>query len=283
LILGPTCLVSIITTIIIVVILFEESWAFFRQVSVWDFLTGTQWNPLIGEKTFGVLPLVTGTLMITIGASLVALPLGLLCAIYLSVFAGNRVRQIVKPLLEILAGIPTIVYGHFALTFVTPLFKTIFPSMEIFNALSGAIVVGIMILPMVASLCDDAFTAVPKGLREGAFAVGATSLEVVFGVLIPMTLSRIMASFILAISRAIGETMAVTLASGANPIMAVNPLHSIQTMTAYIVQVSMGDVPAGGIEYLTCFAVALLLFLITLVLNLTGIILLQRYRQWERV
>ncbi len=282
-ILGPTCLVSIITTIIIVVILFEESWAFFRQVSVWDFLTGTQWNPLIGEKTFGVLPLVTGTLMITIGASLVALPLGLLCAIYLSVFAGNRVRQIVKPLLEILAGIPTIVYGHFALTFVTPLFKTIFPSMEIFNALSGAIVVGIMILPMVASLCDDAFTAVPKGLREGAFAVGATSLEVVFGVLIPMTLSRIMASFILAISRAIGETMAVTLASGANPIMAVNPLHSIQTMTAYIVQVSMGDVPAGGIEYLTCFAVALLLFLITLVLNLTGIILLQRYRQWERV
>jgi phosphate transport system permease protein len=276
-------LVSIITTIIIVVILFEESWAFFRQVSVWDFLTGTQWNPLIGEKTFGVLPLVTGTLMITIGASLVALPLGLLCAIYLSVFAGNRVRQIVKPLLEILAGIPTIVYGHFALTFVTPLFKTIFPSMEIFNALSGAIVVGIMILPMVASLCDDAFTAVPKGLREGAFAVGATSLEVVFGVLIPMTLSRIMASFILAISRAIGETMAVTLASGANPIMAVNPLHSIQTMTAYIVQVSMGDVPAGGIEYLTCFAVALLLFLITLVLNLTGIILLQRYRQWERV
>ncbi len=269
--------ITLVTTLSIVGVLSKETIMFFKEVSLFDFLFGTRWEPLLEPKSFGVLPLIMGTLMIVIGSSLVAIPLGLISAVYLSEYASEKARSIVKPILEVLAGIPTIVYGYFALTFITPVFKLLFPDIEIFNALSGAIVVGIMILPMISSLCDDAFQAIPGVVKEGAYALGTTSWEVVRGVLIPYSLSRILASFLLAISRAIGETMAVTLAAGANPQITFSPLESIQTMTAYIVQVSLGDTPAGGIEYLTAFSVGALLFLMTLVLNIGGQSILFRY------
>lgn len=278
-ILGLCALVSIFTTIGIILVLSKETWAFFEQVSIWKFLTGVKWEPLIEPKSFGVLPLISGTFLIVIGASIFALPIGIGTAIYLSEYAPKKIKDIIKPVLEVLAGIPTIVYGYFALTFITPLLKNIFPSTEVFNALSGSIVVGIMILPMVSSLCDDAFRAVPKELKEGGYALGATSFEVITQVIIPSAASRILASFILAISRAVGETMAVTLASGANPRFTLNPLESIQTMTAYIVQVSLGDTPADGIEYLTCFAIASLLFLLTLLMNIAGQSILMRFQR----
>jgi phosphate transport system permease protein len=204
---------------------------------------------------------------------------GLATGIYLSEYASDRVREVVKPVLEILAGIPTVVYGYFALTFVTPVLQTFFNQIRIFNAASASIVVGIMVLPMVASLCDDAFRAVPKSLRNGAYALGATRLEVTLGVTLPSATSGVVASFVLAISRAIGETMAVTLAAGATPKMTLNPAESIQTMTAYIVQVSLGDTPAGTIEYQTIFAVAALLFAITLLMNVIANRVLRRFRE----
>jgi phosphate transport system permease protein len=276
--LGACAAVSIITTIGIIYVLLSESIPFFKEVPVFDFLFGTRWAPLLEPKAFGVLPLVTGTMMISVGAGLIAIPLGLMSAIYLSEYASKRSRNFLKPILEILAGIPTIVYGYFALTFITPVLQKIFPATESFNALSGAIVVGIMILPMIASLCDDAFTSIPSSIKEGAYALGTTSFEVIKGVLIPYSLSRVLATFILAISRAIGETMAVTLAAGANPNFSFNPLGSVQTMTAYIVQVSLGDTPHGGIEYMTCFAVGLLLFVMTLMMNMLGQWVLQKYK-----
>jgi len=279
LLLGACALISILTTIAIIFVLSKESIAFFSEVSVWDFLFGTRWEPLLEPKSFGVLPLVFGTLMIMVGSGFIAIPIGLMSAIFLSEYAGDRIRTVIKPVLEILAGIPTIVYGYFALTFITPVLKQIIPSIEVFNALSGSIVVGIMILPMVASLCDDAFQGVPKELRMGGYAMGATSFEVIGQVIIPASSSRVLAAFILAFSRAIGETMAVTLAAGANPQFTFSPLGSIQTMTAYIVQVSLGDTPAGGVEYLTCFAVAALLFLITLAMNVTGHKIMHRYQR----
>jgi phosphate transport system permease protein len=263
-------------TLGVIFVLFKESSLFFSQVPLWDFLTGTRWAPLLEPKSFGVLPLVVGTFIIVIGSILLALPAGLIIATYLSEFSTDRTRNIVKPVLEILAGIPTIVYGFFALTFITPVLKKIFPEIQIFNALSGAIVVGIMILPMVASLCDDGFRAVPKTLREGAYGLGAKSFEVILMVVIPASSSRIAAAVILAVSRAIGETMAVTLAAGATPNMTINPLESIQTMTAYIVQVSLGDTPAGGIEYQTCYAVGLLLFVMTFFMNVLGNLVMSR-------
>ncbi|MCO4794463.1 MAG: phosphate ABC transporter permease subunit PstC [Bacteriovoracaceae bacterium] len=270
---------SILTTIGIILVLSTETIEFFGQVSPLDFLFGTKWEPLLEPKSFGVLPLVSGTLMIMVGSGLIAIPIGLFTAVYLSEYSSFRTRQIIKPVLEILAGIPTIVYGYFALTFITPVLKNIFPDIEVFNALSGAIVVGIMILPMVSSLCDDAFQGVPRQLKDGGYALGATSFEVIGQVVIPAAASRIMAAFILALSRAIGETMAVTLAAGATPIFRVNPLESIQTMTAYIVQVSLGDTPAGGVEYLTCFAVASLLFVITLFMNVIGQSIMYRVKK----
>jgi phosphate transport system permease protein len=262
--------VTVLTTLCVVAILGKESLAFFSSVPIGDFLFGTRWEPLLEPKSFGVLPLVCGTFLIAVGAMVIALPAGLIIATYLNEFASSELRSVIKPILEILAGIPTIVYGYFALTFITPLLKMVFPHMQIFNAASGAIVVGIMILPMISSLSDDAFKAIPATLRDGAYALGATPYEVTTQIILPAAKSRVAASVVLAISRAIGETMAVTLAAGATPKMTINPLESIQTMTAYIVQVSLGDTPAGGIEYQTCFAVAGLLFVMTFAMNLVG-------------
>jgi phosphate transport system permease protein len=270
---------SVVVTAAIIVVLSKEAFSFFTSVSPLDFLFGTRWTPLLEPRSFGVLPLVGGTFLIVAGSALLAVPVGMATAIYLGEYASSRVRNVIKPVLEILAGIPTIVYGYFALTFVTPLLSKILPQTEIFNAASASIVVGIMILPMVASLCDDAIRSVPGALREGAYALGATHLEVTTRVVVPAALSGIVASFVLAISRAIGETMAVTLAAGATPKLTANPLESIQTMTAYIVQVSLGDTPAGGVEYKTIFAVGALLFLITLGMNVLAHRVLRRFRE----
>ena len=268
--LAAAGLFTLLVTAGIIYTLSQETWHFFKTVSVVDFLFGTKWEPLMEPKSFGVLPLVSGTLLISIGAGLFAIPSGVMIGVFLTEYAHEKMRRIVKPILEILAGIPTIVYGYFAITFVTPILKTIMPEIEVFNALSGAIVVGVMILPMVASLVDDALLALPQSLKHGAYALGATPFEVISGVIIPASFGRIMAAFILAISRAIGETMAVTMAAGSNPQLTFNPLQSIQTMTSYIVQVALGDTPAGGIEYLTSYAVAFLLFVMTFGLNWIG-------------
>lgn len=270
---------SILTTVGIVVVLVGESIGFLREVPILEFLTGTRWAPLYSEQEFGILPLLNGTLLIAFGSSLIALPVGLTSAIYLSEYASTRVRKTVKPVLEILAGIPTVVYGYFALTFVTPLIRVFFSDTGIYNAASGAIVVGIMILPMVSSLSEDALSAVPRALREAAYGLGATKFEVSTRVVVPAALSGVVASFILAISRAIGETMAVTLAAGATPRMTLDFLESIQTMTAYIVQVSLGETPHGTLEYKTIFAVGLLLFLITLAMNLLSRRITRRFRE----
>ena len=270
---------SVLTTVGIISILTVESFRFFSEVSIIEFLTGTRWTPLFTPRKFGVLPLLGGTLLVSVGAGLIAIPLGVATALYLSEYASSRVRSILKPILEILAGVPTVVYGYFALTSITPVLRYIFPSTNIFNAASASIVVGIMILPMVASLCDDAFRAVPHALRHGGYALAATKLEVSSRVVVPAAMSGVFASFILALSRAIGETMAVTLAAGATPNLTMNPLESIQTMTAYIVQVSLGDTPAGSIEYQTLFAVGMLLFVITFIMNLFAHRVVQRYRE----
>lgn len=277
--LGLCALVSIITTIAIIIILGKEGFSFFQHVSPAEFFLGTRWVPLLEPQSFGVLPLVWGTLLVTFGAAVIAIPIGLASAIYLSEYASDRVRSIVKPVLELLAGIPTVVYGFFALTFITPLLKGIFPEIQVFNALSGAIVIGIMVLPMIATLSDNALSAVPQTLRQGAYALGATSYEVTTQVVVPAGLSGVMASFLLAISRAIGETMAVTLAAGATPNISLTFFESIQTMTAYIVQISLGDAPAGGIAYQTLFVVAGLLFVITLILNVLSQKILMRYQE----
>lgn len=261
---------TIFISLIVIFILGRESIDFFQRVSLFDFIFGLRWEPLLEPKSFGVLPLVLGTLMIVLGSVLLALPAGVIIATYLNEFASNRVRAIVKPILEILAGIPTVVYGFFALTFITPGLKLIIPSIEVFNALSAAIVVGIMILPMVASIVDDGFRSLPTSLREGAYGLGATPFEVITQIVIPASASRIGAAVVLAVSRAIGETMAVSLAAGATPKITLNPLESIQTMTGYIVQVSLGDTPQGGVEYLTCFSVGALLFVMTFVMNMIG-------------
>jgi phosphate transport system permease protein len=270
---------SVGTTLAIVWILLREAWNFFQVVSPVAFFFGTHWAPLLEPRSFGVLPLVCGTAIVVVGAALVSLPLGLASGIFLSEYASERTRSTLKPILEILAGIPTVVYGYFALTFVTPLLIRIVPQTQVFNAASAAFVVGIMILPMVASLCDDAFRAVPRSLRDAGYALGATDLEVSVQVVLPGALSGVLASFVLALSRAIGETMAVTLAAGATPKLTGNPFESIQTMTAYIVQVSLGDTPAGSLSYQTIFAVGALLFAITLVMNWVANRVLHRFRE----
>ncbi|MFQ5679763.1 MAG: phosphate ABC transporter permease subunit PstC [Gemmatimonadota bacterium] len=272
-------LLSVLTTVGIVVVLVTESAGFFREVPLVEFLTGTRWAPLYRDKAFGILPLLNGTLIIAAGSSVVALPVGLASALYLSEYASLGVRRALKPALEVLAGIPTVVYGYFALTFVTPAIRVFFPETSIYNAASAAVVVGIMILPMVSSLSEDALSAVPRSLREAAYGLGATPLEVSTRVVLPGALSGIAASFLLALSRAIGETMAVTLAAGATPRMTLNLLESIQTMTAYIVQVSLGETPHGTLEYRTIFAVALVLFLTTLVMNLLSRRITRRFRE----
>jgi phosphate transport system permease protein len=271
--------VSILTTIGIVLALLSQSLAFFAEVSIFEFFTGTRWTPLFRPAHFGVLPLIAGSVMIAIGAALVALPLGLASAIYLSEYAPDRVRRTIKPVLEVLAGVPTVVYGYFALLTITPLLRTIWPETSIFNAASASIVVGIMIIPMVSSLSEDAMAAVPRALREGAYALGATKFEVATRTVVPAALSGIIASFILAVSRAIGETMIVTIAAGATPNLTLNPLESVQTMTAYIAQTSMGEAPHGSVEYQTIFAVGLTLFAITLLMNIFSIAILRRFRE----
>ncbi len=277
-------LVSILTTIGIVVSLLTEAVGFFREVSLADFFGDSRWAPTFTlDPHFGIWPLINGTLLIAGIAAVVALPIGLFTAIFLSEYAPDKLRRVIKPILEVLAGIPTVVYGFFALTFVTPtIIRNLpgpFADANIFNALSAGAVVGIMIIPMVASLSEDAMVSVPRSLREGAYAVGATRFEVATRVVVPAALSGVIASFILAISRAIGETMIVTLAAGATPKLTGNPLESVQTMTAYIVNVSLGETPFGTIEYKTIFAVGLMLFIMTLLMNIVGQWIVRRFRE----
>lgn len=272
-------MVTILTTVGIVAVLVTQAVGFFADISPVEFLTGTKWTPLYIPQHFGVLPLLSGSILIAFGAAIVALPLGLLSAIYLSEYAHERARRIIKPILEVLAGIPTVVYGYFALTFVTPLIRVVLPQTDIFNALSASIVMGIMIIPMVSSLSEDALSAVPRALREGAYALGATKFEVATRTVVPAALSGVIASFILAISRAIGETMIVTIAAGSTPKLTLNPLESVQTMTAYIAQVSMGEAPYGTVEYKTIFAVGLALFVVTLFMNIISNVVLRKYRE----
>jgi phosphate transport system permease protein len=274
-----SALLSVVTTFGIIWVLLSQSIPFFRTVSPLDFFTGTEWRPTREPIAYGVLPLITGTLMITVGAGIVAIPLGLLSAIFLSEYASVRVRSILKPLLELLAGIPTVVYGYFGLFFVTPLLKPLLPGIQSSNALAGAIVVGIMILPLVSSLCEDALAAVPRPLRDAAYALGATKAEVTTRTIVPAALSGIMAAFILALSRALGETMAVALAAGSTPQLTFNPTQSVQTMTAYIVSTSKGDAPAGTMKSYSLFAVGVTLFAFTLFLNVIAARLVRRFRQ----
>ena len=269
---------SIVTTVGIVVVLFEETVRFFLDVSVWEFLTSTRWVPSRGE--FGVLPLVYGTLMATLIAIAVALPVGLLTAIYLSEYAPNGLRRWLKPALEILAGVPTVVYGYFALTFITPFFRdNLFPGMGSFNALSAGLIMGVMIIPTVASVSEDAIYAVPRSLREGAYALGATKRETATKIVIPAALSGIVAAVILGVSRAIGETMIVTIAMGAQANWLGSPLEGMQAMTAYIVQVVGGETPRGSVAFKSIFAVGSALFLMTLTLNLVSYWFVRRFRE----
>jgi phosphate transport system permease protein len=272
-------LLSIGTTAGIIVVLAIETFAFLREVPITDFLFGREWTPLFATPRFGVLPLVAGTVLVSAIAMLVALPMGLLSATYLSEYAPTGVRRAVKPVLEILAGVPTVVYGYFALLFVTPMLQQFIPGLAGFNALGPGIVMGIMILPLVSSLSEDAMQGVPRGLREGAYALGATRMQTSLSVVLPAAFSGITAAFILAASRAIGETMIVAIAAGQQPRLTANPFVPVETMTAYIVQVSLGDTPQGTLEYRTIFAVGMLLFLGTFALNLVSAWLRERYRE----
>ena len=272
-------LISLFTTAGILYSLLSQAIGFFFEVPLIDFLTGTRWAPILKPQAYGVLPLVCGTLLVAAIAAVVALPIGLATAIFLSEYAPDKIRRILKPLLEILAGVPTVVYGYFALTFVTPQLQKLVPDMLVFNALSAGLVMGIMIIPMVSSLSEDAMLAVPRSLRYAAYALGSTRLEVSLKVVVPAALSGIIASFIIAISRAIGETMLVTLAAGGTPRMTFNVFDSIQTMTAYIVQLSLGEAPHGSLEYNTIFAVGLLLFFMTLIMNVIGHLVVRRWRE----
>ena len=270
---------SVFTTGGIIAVLAVETLGFLSEVSIVEFLTGTEWTPLFASARFGVLPLVAGTALVSTIAMVVALPMGLLSAIYLSEYAPPGLRRVVKPVLEVLAGVPTVVYGYFALMFVTPLLQQFIPGLAGFNALSPGIVMGIMILPLVSSLSEDAMRAVPSGLREGAYALGATRMQTSLTVVVPAAFSGITAASILAVSRAIGETMIVAIAAGQQPRLTANPLVPIETMTAYIVQVSLGDTPQGTLAYRTIFAVGMLLFLMTFTLNLASTWLRDRFRE----
>ncbi|TFE01146.1 phosphate ABC transporter permease subunit PstC [Jeotgalibacillus salarius] len=272
--------VSVLTTIGIVFTLIFETITFFTEVNVLSFLTGTEWYPFANSTpTYGILPLIVGTLKITAIATFVAVPIGIATAIYLSEYASDRVRRIVKPVLEVLAGVPTIVYGFFALTFVTPILRSVFPEISIFNAISPGIVVGIMVIPMIASLSEDAMTSVPNAMRDGAYALGATKFEVAVKIVLPAALSGIVASIVLAISRAIGETMIVAVAAGSTPGFDWDVTGSIQTMTAYIVQVTTGDAGYGTTIYYSIYAVGFTLFLFTLFMNMLAQFISKRFRE----
>ena len=270
---------SAFVTIGIILVLLFETVEFFREISFLDFIGSTTWSPLFFHKQFGIWALVSGTVLVSVIALAVAVPLGLLAAIFLSDYAPPRLHAALKPILEILAGIPTVVYGYFALLFVTPIIRDVFPGTSVFNALSAGIVMGIMILPMVSSLSEDAFSAVPRSLREGAYALGATRMETAIKVVLPAALSGVVASVILAASRAVGETMIVAVAAGQNPRFGFNPLQAIETMTAYIVQLSLGDTPAGSLEFRSLFAVAMMLFVMTLAMNVIAQWVSHRFRE----
>lgn len=270
-------LVSIFTTVGIILVLVVETVGFFREVSFAQFFGDTQWTPHFVDKHFGIWALVSGTVLTSLIAIAVALPLGLMAAIYLSEFARERLRKVLKPALEILAGIPTVVYGYFALTFVTPILQLFVPDLSGFNALGPGLVMGIMIVPIIASLSEDAIFAVPSSLREGAYALGASKLSTVFRVVLPSAFSGIGASVILGVSRAIGETMIVAIAAGQQPRLTFDPRVPVETMTAYIVQVSLGDTPAGTLEYRTIFAVGMSLFVFTFLLNIQAHRLRKRF------
>jgi len=271
--------IGVVTTVGIVAVLLVEASFFFLQVSPLDFFTGTRWSASILPYAFGVIPLITSTLMIAAIALIIAVPLGILAAVWMSEYASSRIRAVVKPVLELLAGIPTIVYGFFAITVITPLLKaTVLPDLGTFSALSAGIVVGILVLPLVASLTEDALRSVPRSLREGSYALGATRRETVIRVLLPAALSGIAAAVILAMSRAVGETMAVVLAAGTNPQFTLDPTKSVQTMTAFIVQISLGDTPTESIQFKALFAVGATLFAITFTLNIISAWIVRRYR-----
>jgi phosphate transport system permease protein len=272
-------LVSVITTVGIVYILIKESVLFFSHVRLWDFLTDTQWTPLFDDAHFGIAVLLSGTITSSFVALAVAIPLGTVIAIYLSEFATPRAREIAKPILELLAGVPTIVYGYFALLFVTPILQALIPSLPGFNLLSAGIVMGIMIVPTVASISEDAMRAVPMALREGSFAMGATRLQTATNVVVPAAVSGIAAAYILGISRAVGETMILAVAAGMQPNLTFNPLEPAATITAFIVQVALGDLPHGSIGYQTIFAAGLMLLLLTLIFNLIGFWMRRRFRE----
>ncbi|MFO7868190.1 MAG: phosphate ABC transporter permease subunit PstC [Bacteroidales bacterium] len=278
-ILKLSAFVTIATTIGILYVLLSESIPFFREVSFTEFFTDTQWTPLFTNKRFGILPLITGTLTVTGIALLVAVPLGIIIAIFLSEYASPKFRRTIKPILEILAAIPTVVYGFFALMTVTPILQTIIPGLSGFNALSAGIVMGIMIIPMVSSLSEDAMYAVPKSLREASFAMGANKFQTAVKVIIPAAFSGIIVSVILAIARAIGETMIVAIAAGQQPRFTMDPTVPIQTLTAYIVQVSLGDVQHGSLEYKTIYAAGITLFVITFSLNSISFYLRKKYQE----
>ena len=270
---------SVAITFSIVVMLVKESLVFFEQVSLWDFLTDTQWTPLFDDPHYGILPLIAGTVVSSAVALAVAIPLGTIIAIYLSEFAPFAVREVAKPFLELLGGVPTVVYGYFALLFVTPLLQKIFPELPGFSLLSAGLVMGIMIIPYISSLAEDAMRAVPMHLREGSYAMGATRFQSATKVVIPAAFSGIAASYILGISRAVGETMVVAIAAGMQPNFTWDPMEPAATITAYIVQVSLGDLPHGSIGYQTIFAAGLTLLLLTLTFNVLGHILRKRYRE----
>jgi phosphate transport system permease protein len=278
-ILFLAALVSVATTVGIVLILLKESYDFFQVVSLWDFLTDTQWTPLFSDAHYGIMPLLSGTLVSSTVALLVAIPLGTIIAIYLSEFAPFTVREVAKPFLELLGGIPTIVYGYFALLFVTPMLQLIFPELPGFNLLSAGLVMGIMIIPYVSSVSEDAMRAVPMALREGSYAMGATRFQTSIRVVTPAAFSGIAAAYILGISRAVGETMILAVAAGMQPNLTWNPMEPAATITAYIVQVALGDLPHGSIGYQTIFAAGLTLALMTLLFNVLGHMLRKRYRQ----
>jgi len=278
-VLALCALVSVATTIGIVVALLEPALEFFREVSVREFFTTTRWAPLFEPASFGVLPLLNGTFLVTAIACVLCMPFGLGAAIYLSEYARPRVRKTLKPALEVLAGIPTVVFGFFALTFVTPLFRSAGLDVEIFNALSAGLVMGVMLIPTVASLSEDAMTAVPQSIRDGAYALGSNRLQVSTRIVVPAAISGIVASYVLAISRAVGETMIVLIAAGQLPRMTFDPTLAIQTMTAFIAATGTGDVPRGTVDYHTIFAVGLTLFVITFAMNIVSIRLVRRYRE----
>ncbi len=279
LILLACALVAVLTTLAIVVILVVESSYFFEHVTIREFLTDTQWTPLFADAHYGILPLVSGTLTVTFVALLVAIPLGTIIAIYLSEFAAPRTRESVKPILELLGAVPTVVYGYFALLMVTPFLQKFMPELPGFNMLSAGLVIGLMIVPYVATVSEDAMRAVPRYMREGSYAMGATKLQTALRVVVPGALSGIAAAYILGISRAIGETMVVAIAAGMQPTLTFNPTEPAATITAYIVQVSLGDLPHDSIGYQSIFAAGLVLMLMTLVFNVIGFFLTRKFRE----